>query len=119
MRYLRTTNARPRLGCGSCAQFAIHPRGCNSGRQRATSLPRRRQRPGATNSKAVYYVDFRSRTAAQLWPVLRVYGAPTISRSKSREWHPGDREVCPIALGHLIRCPAELGKSYGDLDEVM
>src|SRR5260370_10446246 len=52
-----------------------------------------------TNSKAVYYVDFRSRTAASYGHAFVWYGRADISRSKSPASHPPPRTSFPTSPG--------------------
>src|SRR5260221_1718863 len=70
-----------------------------------------------TNSKAVYYVDFRSRTAASYGHAFVWYGRADQKQIEVAGLHPATENVIPYILGHIIPVPSETGKSYGDLDE--
>jgi hypothetical protein len=73
--------------------------------------------PAQTNSKAVYYVDFRARTAASYGHAFVWYGRVDQKQVEVAGVHPATESVVPYIIGHLIPVPAETGKSYGDLDE--
>jgi hypothetical protein len=70
-----------------------------------------------TNGKAIYYVDFRARTAASYGHAFVWYGRTDQKQIEVAGVHPATESVVPYILGHLIPVPAETGKSYGDLDE--
>src|SRR5262249_1993927 len=70
-----------------------------------------------TNSKAVYYVDFRARTAASYGHAFVWYGRSDQKEIEVAGLHPASDSVVPYILGHLVPVLAETGKSYGDLDE--
>ena len=70
-----------------------------------------------TNSKAVYYVDFRARTAASYGHAFVWYGRADQKQIEVAGLHPATENVIPYILGHVIPVPSETGKSYGDLDE--
>src|SRR5215470_18674859 len=70
-----------------------------------------------TNGKAVYYVDFRARTAATYGHAFVWYGRADQKQIEVAGVHPATESVVPYIIGHLIPVPAETGKSYGDLDE--
>jgi hypothetical protein len=67
--------------------------------------------------KAVYYVDFRARTAASYGHAFVWYGRADQKQIEVAGLHPATESVVPYVLGHVIPVPAETGKSYGDLDE--
>jgi pyruvate/2-oxoglutarate dehydrogenase complex dihydrolipoamide acyltransferase (E2) component len=69
-----------------------------------------------TASKAIYYVDFRARTAASYGHAFVWYGRSDQKQIEVAGLHPAG-DVVPYMLGHLIPVIAETGKSYGDLDE--
>jgi hypothetical protein len=69
-----------------------------------------------TAGKAVYYVDFRARTAASYGHAFVWYGRSDQKQIEVAGLHPAG-DVLPYMLGHLIPVIAETGKSYGDLDE--
>ena len=67
--------------------------------------------------KAVYYVDFRARTAASYGHAFVWYGRADQKQIEVAGLHPATESVVPYVLGHVIPVPSETGKSYGDLDE--
>jgi hypothetical protein len=73
-------------------------------------------KPQATG-RAIYYVDFRARTAASYGHAFVWYGRADQKQIEVAGVHPATQSVVPYILGHLIPVPAETGKSYGDLDE--
>ncbi|HEY7663704.1 MAG TPA: hypothetical protein VH934_11330 [Xanthobacteraceae bacterium] len=70
-----------------------------------------------TAGKAIYYVDFRARTAASYGHAFVWYGRADQRTVEVAGVHPATESVIPYILGHVIPVPAETGKSYGDLDE--
>jgi hypothetical protein len=70
-----------------------------------------------TAGKAVYYVDFRARTAASYGHAFVWYGRSGQKQIEVAGLHPASDSVVPYMLGHVIPVLAETGKSYGDLDE--
>src|SRR5262245_46442356 len=70
-----------------------------------------------TAGKAVYYVDFRARTAATYGHAFVWYGRSDQKKIEVAGVHPATDSVIPYIVGHVIPVPAETGKSYGDLDE--
>ena len=70
-----------------------------------------------TNGKAIYYVDFRARTAASYGHAFVWYGRADQKQIEVAGLHPATENVIPYILGHVIPVPSETGKSYGDLDE--
>ena len=72
---------------------------------------------GARAEKAVYYVDFRSRTAASYGHAFIWFGRMDRRQPEVAGLHPATESVIPYMLGHLIPVPSETGASYGDLDE--
>ena len=77
--------------------------------------------PAATaeeeGTKAVYYVDFRARTAATYGHAFVWYGRMDRKQVEVAGLHPASDSSIPYLLGHIIPVPSETGKSYGDLDE--
>jgi hypothetical protein len=73
-------------------------------------------KPHATD-RAIYYVDFRARTAASYGHAFVWYGRADQKQIEVAGVHPATESVVPYIIGHLIPVPAETGKSYGDLDE--
>jgi hypothetical protein len=71
----------------------------------------------AAKSQAIYYVDFRARTAATYGHAFVWYGRSDQKQIEVAGVHPATESVIPYVVGHLIPVPAETGKSYGDLDE--
>src|SRR5215472_4856962 len=70
----------------------------------------------ATN-RAIYYVDFRARTAASYGHAFVWYGRADQKQIEVAGLHPATENVIPYILGHVIPVPSETGKSYGDLDD--
>ncbi len=70
----------------------------------------------ATN-RAIYYVDFRARTAASYGHAFVWYGRADQKQVEIAGLHPATESVIPYILGHVIPVPSETGKSYGDLDD--
>src|SRR2546429_7905900 len=70
-----------------------------------------------TNSKAIYYVDFRARTAASYGHAFVWYGRVGDREVEVAGLHPATESIVPYIVGHLIPVPSETGASYGDLDE--
>src|SRR5215510_4716276 len=70
-----------------------------------------------TTSRAVYYVDFRARTAASYGHAFVWYGRSDQKQVEIAGLHPATESVIPYILGHIIPVPSETGKSYGDLDD--
>src|SRR5262249_30500903 len=70
-----------------------------------------------TTSRAIYYVDFRARTAASYGHAFVWYGRADQKQIEIAGLHPASESVVPYLLGHVIPVPSETGKSYGDLDE--
>jgi hypothetical protein len=67
--------------------------------------------------KAMYYVDFRARTAASYGHAFVWYGRTDQKAVEVAGLHPASDSVIPYILGHIIPVPSETGASYGDLDE--
>jgi hypothetical protein len=70
-----------------------------------------------TSGRAIYYVDFRARTAASYGHAFVWYGRADQKQIEVAGVHPATESVIPYIIGHVIPVPAETGKSYGDLDE--
>jgi hypothetical protein len=70
-----------------------------------------------TAGKAIYYVDFRARTAASYGHAFVWYGRADQRAVEVAGVHPATESVIPYIIGHVLPVPAETGKSYGDLDE--
>jgi hypothetical protein len=70
-----------------------------------------------TASRAVYYVDFRARTAASYGHAFVWYGRADQKQIEVAGLHPASESVVPYIIGHVLPVPSETGKSYGDLDE--
>src|SRR5262249_1291536 len=62
-----------------------------------------------TNGKAIYYVDFRARTAASYGHAFVWYGRADQKQIEVAGVHPATESVVPYILGHLIPVPAETG----------
>jgi hypothetical protein len=67
--------------------------------------------------RAIYYVDFRARTAASSGHAFVWYGRADSKQIEVAGLHPATESVIPYILGHVIPVPSETGKSYGDLDD--
>jgi hypothetical protein len=70
-----------------------------------------------TAGKAVYYVDFRARTAASYGHAFIWYGRSDRREIEVAGLHPASESVVPYIIGHVLPVLSETGKSYGDLDE--
>ena len=70
-----------------------------------------------TAGRAIYYVDFRARTAASYGHAFVWYGRADQRAVEVAGVHPATESVIPYIIGHVLPVPAETGKSYGDLDE--
>jgi hypothetical protein len=70
-----------------------------------------------TTGRAIYYVDFRARTAASYGHAFVWYGRADQKQIEVAGLHPATESVIPYVLGHIIPVPSETGRSYGDLDE--
>jgi hypothetical protein len=70
-----------------------------------------------TAGKAVYYVDFRARTAASYGHAFVWYGRSDRREIEVAGLHPASESVVPYIIGHVLPVLSETGKSYGDLDE--
>ncbi len=109
----RTKTRRLALIVGLCAAaiFAglqVQPAGAQD-----TTETAKQQSTG----KAIYYVDFRARTAASYGHAFVWYGRADQRAVEVAGVHPATESVIPYIIGHIIPVPAETGKSYGDLDE--
>ena len=103
-------NAQP---CHSCWAFmrSRSPQGCKfSRRARKTAAPRQTAAKPQTASKAVYYVDFRARTAASYGHAFVWYGRSDQKQIEVAGLHPASDSVVPYILGHVIPVLAETGK---------
>ena len=67
--------------------------------------------------KAVYYVDFRARTAATYGHAFIWYGRMDRKQVEVAGLHPASDSPIPYIIGQIFPVPSETGKSYGDLDE--
>src|SRR5262249_29483603 len=70
-----------------------------------------------TTSRAIYYVDFRARTAASYGHAFVWYGRADQKQIEVAGLHPASESVIPYIIGHVLPVPSETGKSYGDLDD--
>jgi hypothetical protein len=75
------------------------------------------QAPARSADPRIYYVDFRSRTAASNDHGFVWYGRTDQKTVEVAGLHPASDSPIPYILGHIIPVPAETGRSYGDLDE--
>jgi hypothetical protein len=67
--------------------------------------------------KAIYYVDFRARTAASYGHAFVWFGRSDRRAVEVAGLHPASDSVIPYLVGHVLPVIAETGASYGDLDE--
>jgi hypothetical protein len=112
MQSTRTKTLRLALAAGFCA--AAISAGL------LQTQPASAQDTGAATApagKAIYYVDFRARTAASYGHAFVWYGRADQRSVEVAGVHPATESVIPYIIGHIIPVPAETGKSYGDLDE--
>src|SRR5262244_229628 len=70
-----------------------------------------------TTGRAIYYVDFRARTAASYGHAFVWYGRADQKQIDVAGLHPASEGVIPYLIGHVLPVPSETGKSYGDLDD--
>jgi hypothetical protein len=83
-----------------------------------TAASRASVKPDAqATDRAIYYVDFRARTAASYGHAFVWYGRTDQKQIEVAGLHPATESVIPYILGHVIPVPSETGKSYGDLDD--
>ena len=78
---------------------------------------RQAQAPARPVDPRIYYVDFRSRTAASNDHGFVWYGRTDQRAVEVAGLHPKSDSPVPFILGHIIPVPSETGRSYGDLDE--
>jgi hypothetical protein len=87
----------------------------------AQSVPeaanRQAKPPARKADPHIYYVDFRSRTAASYGHAFAWYGRMDRKEVEVAGLHPASDSPIPFIIGHIIPVPSETGKSYGDLDE--
>jgi hypothetical protein len=115
MRDPRTKARRLALVAGLCAVaitagLQIHPANAQNATTHAAVTPQATER-------AVYYVDFRARTAASYGHAFVWYGRADQKQIEVAGLHPASESVIPYILGHVVPVPSETGKSYGDLDD--
>lgn len=67
--------------------------------------------------KAIYYVDFRARTAATYGHAFVWFGRMDRKQVEVAGLHPASDSPIPYIIGQIFPVPSETGKSYGDLDE--
>src|SRR5260370_42059446 len=115
MRDPRTKTRGLALGVGLCAVAIAAGLQVANAQDKPAATPASAQ--AQTNSKAVYYVAFRSRTAASYGHAFVWHGPADQQQIEVAGLHPATESVIPYIIGHLIPVPAETGKSYGDLDE--
>ena len=114
----RTKARRLVLSVGLCtvaiaAGLQVQPA---SAQDRAATAALGSAQQQATN-RAIYYVDFRARTAASYGHAFVWYGRADQKQVEIAGLHPATESVIPYILGHVIPVPSETGKSYGDLDD--
>src|SRR5215831_1574715 len=117
MRYLRTKRRGLafRVGLYALALAAGLQIQAASAQDKPAATPTSAQ--PQTTSRAIYYVDFRARTAASYGHAFVWYGRADQKQIEIAGLHPASESVVPYLLGHIIPVPSETGKSYGDLDE--
>src|SRR5215475_12337684 len=117
MRYLRTKRRGLafRVGLYALALAAGLQIQAASAQDKPAATPTSAQ--PQTTSRAIYYVDFRARTAASYGHAFVWYGRADQKQIEIAGLHPASESVVPYLLGHVIPVPSETGKSYGDLDE--
>ena len=117
MRYLRTKRRSLafRVGLYALALAAGLQIQAASAQDKPAATPTSAQ--PQTTSRAIYYVDFRARTAASYGHAFVWYGRADQKQIEIAGLHPASESVVPYLLGHIIPVPSETGKSYGDLDE--
>src|SRR5260370_5328505 len=118
MRDLRTKARGVAVKVGLCAVASagglqVQPA---SAQDRAATAALGSAQAQATN-RAIYYVDFRARTAASYGHAFVWYGRADQKQIEIAGLHPATESVIPYILGHVIPVPSETGKSYGDLDD--
>ena len=118
MRDPRTKARRLVLSVGLCAVaiaagLQVQPA---SAQDRTATAALGSSQSQATNH-AIYYVDFRARTAASYGHAFVWYGRADQKQVEIAGLHPATESVIPYILGHVIPVPSETGKSYGDLDD--
>src|SRR5215831_5136736 len=117
MRYLRTKRRGLafRVGLYAVALAAGLQIQAASAQDKPAATPTSAQ--PQTTSRAIYYVDFRARTAASYGHAFVWYGRADQKQIEVAGLHPASESVVPYLLGHVIPVPSETGKSYGDLDD--
>src|SRR5438045_9392537 len=116
MRDLRTKARGFALVAGLCAvaiTAAVEVQPANAQDAAATRASVQPEAQG----RAIYYVDFRARTAASYGHAFVWYGRVGDREVEVAGLHPATESIVPYILGHLIPVPSETGASYGDLDE--
>src|SRR3954470_13332254 len=114
MRDLRTKARGFALVAGLCAvaiTAAVEVQPANAQDAAATRASVQPEAQG----RAIYYVDFRARTAATYGHAFVWYGKSSERQVEVAGLHPAG-DVLPYVLGHLMWVPSETGASYGDLD---
>jgi hypothetical protein len=69
------------------------------------------------DGKAIYYVDFRARTAATFGHAFVWFGRSDRKAVEVAGLHPATDSSIPYIIGQIFPVPSETGASYGDLDE--
>ena len=118
MRDPRTKTRRLVLGVGLCAvaiAAGLQVQPANAQDTAATHAAAKPQTQAT--DKAIYYVDFRARTAASYGHAFVWYGRADQKQVEIAGLHPATESVIPYIIGHVLPVPSETGKSYGDLDD--
>ena len=116
MRDLRTKARGFALVAGLCAVAITAAVEVQPANAQDTAATRASVQPEA-QGRAIYYVDFRARTAASYGHAFVWYGRADQKQIEVAGLHPATESVVPYILGHVIPVPSETGKSYGDLDD--
>jgi hypothetical protein len=86
----------------------------------ARSKPARTARAAQPQREAVYYIEFRSRSAASYGhtfaSVGKLDGADNIVTSEIVGLHPASESPIPWMIGHILPVPSETGASDGDTE---
>jgi hypothetical protein len=82
----------------------------------ANAIPSANGSNTAERARALYYVDFRARTAASYGHAFVWYGRTNQRAVEVAGLHPATESVIPYIVGHVLPVISETGASYGDLD---
>src|SRR5262249_2921963 len=105
MRDPRTKTRALALGVSLCAAApaaALQMQGATA-RDRPGAAPATAQ--AQTTGKAIYYVDFRARTAASYGHAFVWYGRADQKQVEIAGLHPATESVIPYIIGHVLPVP--------------